>query len=134
MADADEPVRIDKWLWAARFVKTRALAADAVKAGRVQVNGERVKPSRDVRIGDRLEITVGQLRRSVVVRDVSRHRGPATEAALLFDETEESVARREELALQRRLLPTPPPGSRGGPRPTKRERRRFDGTIDRGRP
>jgi ribosome-associated heat shock protein Hsp15 len=125
-----EPVRIDKWLWAARFLKTRALAADAVKGGRVQVGGERVKPSRDVHVGDRIDLTVGPVRRTVVVLAVSRHRGPASQAALLYEETADSLARRAQYAAEQRLAPRPP--GRTGPRPTKRERRRFDGTIHRG--
>jgi ribosome-associated heat shock protein Hsp15 len=118
-------VRVDKWLWAARLHKTRSLAADAVKGGRVQVNGQRVKPSRDVGPGDEIEVTIGQLRRTVVVRGVSERRGPAKEAVLLYEETPESVAARELLAEQRRLA-SPPPGADLGGRPTKRDRRRLD--------
>lgn len=124
MADA---VRIDKWLWAARLLKTRSLAADAVKGGRVQVNGQRVKPSREVGPGDELEVTVGQLRRTVLVRGVAERRGPAKEAVLLYEETPESIAARELLAEQRRLT-SPPPGADLGARPTKRDRRRLDAT------
>jgi ribosome-associated heat shock protein Hsp15 len=122
----DQPavVRVDKWLWAARLVKTRTLAVDAVKGGRVQVNGQRIKPSKDVRAGDTLEITLGPVRRSVVIRGTSSRRGPAAEAARLYEETPESVEAREQYAAQRRLArpPTPDPGGR----PTKRDRRRFD--------
>jgi ribosome-associated heat shock protein Hsp15 len=118
-------VRVDKWLWAARLHKTRSLAADAVKGGRVQVNGQRVKPSRDVGPGDEIEVTIGQLRRTVVVRGVSERRGPVKEAVLLYEETPESVAARELLAEQRRLA-SPPPGADLGGRPTKRDRRRLD--------
>jgi ribosome-associated heat shock protein Hsp15 len=122
--DQQEVVRVDKWLWAARLVKTRTLAVDAVKGGRVQVNGQRIKPSKDVRAGDTLEITLGPVRRSVVIRGTSSRRGPAAEAALLYEETPESVEAREQYAAQRRLArpPTPDPGGR----PTKRDRRRFD--------
>jgi ribosome-associated heat shock protein Hsp15 len=123
-------VRVDKWLWAARLHKTRSLAAEAVKGGRVQVNGQRVKPSREVGPGDEIEVTVGQLRRTVVVRGVSERRGPAKEAVLLYDETPESVAARELLAEQRRLA-SPPPGADLGARPTKRDRRRLDSTRGR---
>ena len=96
-------IRVDKWLWAARLLKTRSLAAEAVKGGRVQVNGQRVKPSREVGPGDELEVTIGQVRRTVVVRGVAERRGPAKEAVLLYEETPESLAARELLAEQRRL-------------------------------
>src|SRR5437764_7179604 len=120
---AVEAVRVDKWLWAARLVKTRGLAVEAIGGGRVHVNGARVKPSKEVRAGDRLSITIGQLRREVVVRGVAERRGPAREAQLLYEETPESVAARERAAADRRLAATPPPT---GPRPTKRDRRRLD--------
>ena len=80
----DDRLRVDKWLWAARLVKTRSLAAEAVKGGRVQVNGQRVKPSKEVGPGDRLEITIGQTRRAVVILGVAERRGPAKEAELLY--------------------------------------------------
>jgi ribosome-associated heat shock protein Hsp15 len=118
-------VRIDKWLWASRLLKTRSLAAEAVKAGRVQVNGARVKPSREVGPGDELEVTIGQVRRTVVVLGVAERRGPAKVAALLYEETPESVAARE-LAAERARLASPPPGADLGARPTKRDRRRLD--------
>jgi ribosome-associated heat shock protein Hsp15 len=120
----DERLRIDKWLWAARLTKTRSLAAQAVSGGRVQVNGARVKPSKEVGPGDRVEITVGLTRRTVVVRGVAVRRGPATQAQLLYDETEQSVAAREAAAAERRLA-SPPSFDLGG-RPTKRDRRRLD--------
>jgi ribosome-associated heat shock protein Hsp15 len=122
MADG---IRVDKWLWASRLLKTRSLAADAVKGGRVQVNGQRVKPSREVGPGDELEVTIGQVRRTVVVRGVAERRGPAKEAVLLYEETPESVAARE-LAAERARLASPPPGANLGARPTKRDRRRLD--------
>lgn len=117
-------MRIDRWLWAARLAKTRPLAADLVKGGRVHVNGRAVKPSRDVRPGDRIEVTVAQVRRTVVVQATAERRGPAAEAALLYEETPESVAARERFAAERRLAAGPPAAS--GPRPTKRDRRRLD--------
>jgi ribosome-associated heat shock protein Hsp15 len=123
----DERLRVDKWLWAARLTKTRSLAADAVKGGRVQVNGQRVKPSKEVGPGDRLEITFGQSRRAVVVLGVAARRGPAKEAELLYAETAESVAAREAAAAERRLAVPPPRFDLGG-RPTKRDRRQFDAT------
>ena len=125
MDDASEPVRIDVWLWAARLFKTRPLAAEAIQGGRVRVNGVRVKPSHPVRVGDELEAPAGDGRMTVVVLGTARRRGPASAAALLYDETEESRAARELHAAQRRLAG--PVGQRGGPRPTKRDRRRLDG-------
>jgi ribosome-associated heat shock protein Hsp15 len=118
-------MRVDKWLWASRLLKTRSLAAEAVKGGRVQVNGARVKPSREVGPGDELEVTIGQVRRTVVVLGVAERRGPAKVAALLYEETPESVAARE-LAAERARLASPPPGADLGARPTKRDRRRLD--------
>jgi ribosome-associated heat shock protein Hsp15 len=117
-------VRVDKWLWAARLAKTRALAAEAVKGGRVEVNGQRVKPSKDVKPGDELQITSGPYRRTVIVTALAERRGPAKEAALLYQETAESIAARERIAAERRLTAMPAP-ERGG-RPTKRDRRRLD--------
>ena len=119
---AVEPVRIDRWLWAARLVKTRALAAEAVKGGRVHVNGRAIKPSKDVRPGDTVEVTIGQIRKEVVVRGTAERRGPAKEAVLLYEETPESVEAREQARARRRAEPVFEPG----PRPTKRDRRRLD--------
>ena len=118
-------MRIDKWLWAARFFKTRTLAAEAVKGGRVQLDGARVKAAKEVAAGDELEITIGQTRRTVIVRDVSDRRGPAKVAVALYEETPASVAARE-LAAEQRRLQSPPPGANLGARPTKRDRRRLD--------
>jgi len=117
-------VRVDKWLWAARLMKTRALAAEAVKGGRVEINGQRVKPSKDVGPGDEIEVTTGPYRRTVIVRGLAERRGPATEAALLYEETAESIAERQRLAAERRL--EAPPRPQPGGRPTKRDRRRLD--------
>jgi ribosome-associated heat shock protein Hsp15 len=120
-----EAIRVDKWLWAARFYKARSAATDAVAGGRVHVNGERVKPSKDVRAGDTIELTMERgLRRTVVVRGVAERRGPAAAAAELYEETAESVARREEQATQRRLAR--PLGADLGARPTKQDRRRLE--------
>ena len=125
-APSSDPVRVDKWLWAARLVKTRPLGAEAVKGGRVHVNGRTIKPSKDVRPGDRLELTTGAVRIAVVVRATAERRGPASEAALLYDETAESVAGRERYAAERRLAAAT--GTDRGGRPTKRDRRRFEQT------
>jgi ribosome-associated heat shock protein Hsp15 len=120
-------VRIDKWLWVARLVKTRGLAAEAVKGGRVHVNGRAIKPSREVGPGDRLEVTSARVRREVVVRGVAERRGPASEAALLYEETEASREAREQAAAERRL--TASHAATSGARPTKRDRRRLERTT-----
>ena len=119
-----ESVRIDKWLWAARFFKTRGTATAAVLGGRVLLNGARVKPSKGVHASDTLEVQVGQTRWTVVVRAIADKRRSAAAAAALYEETPESVALREQRALQRRLAP--PLGADLGARPTKRDRRRLD--------
>lgn len=124
MQDALERQRIDTWLWVARFVKTRALAVDAVKGGRVHVNGARVKPSKEVRPGDRVEVLVGEDRHRIDVVALARRRGPATEARLLYDEREEDRLEREQRAEERRLAQ--PTGFEGAGRPTKRDRRRYE--------
>ena len=118
-------LRIDKWLWAARFYKTRSLAARAVEGGKVKLNGERVKPAKEVKAGDELELRSGELRWLVEVRGVALRRGPAAEAALLYAESDESRVRREHMIAMRRAGPHPAHG-----RPTKRDRRmirRFTG-------
>jgi ribosome-associated heat shock protein Hsp15 len=117
-------VRIDKWLWAARFAKTRSAATELVLAGHVKIGGERVKPARDVVPGDTVEIRTGPIRRTVVVTGVAERRGPAKVAATLYEETPESREERERLALERRLAR--PLGADLGARPTKQERRRLD--------
>jgi ribosome-associated heat shock protein Hsp15 len=115
-------MRIDKWLWTCRLFKTRGLAAEAVKGGRVHINGVAAKPSREVSAGDELEITIGPLRRTVIVRGAAPRRVSASETAQLYEETKESIAERERQAEQRRLAG---PRDLGG-RPTKRDRRRYD--------
>jgi ribosome-associated heat shock protein Hsp15 len=115
-------MRVDKWLWTSRLVKTRSLATDAAKGGRVHVNGVAVKPSREVVAGDELELTLGPVRRTVIVRGSAERRVSASEATKLYEETQASITERERQAELRRL---------GGPvnlgaRPTKRDRRRFD--------
>ena len=119
-----EHVRLDKWLWAARFFKTRSAATKAVLGGRVQVNDVRVKPSHEVRAGDTVRLTIRTDRRTVNVVDVAGKRGPAAAAAALYVETQESISAREEAAFARRLAI--PPGADLGVRPTKRDRRRLD--------
>ena len=119
-----ETVRIDKWLWAARFFKTRSLATDAVAGGHVRINGERVKPSKDVRPADVVEVRIGELRWTVVVAGVAERRGPASVAATLYEETPDSLAARQRHAAERRLAR--PPGADPGPRPTKQDRRRLE--------
>ena len=114
-------VRIDKWLWAARFYKTRALASEAVDGGKVHVNGARVKAARAVNPGDRLEIRRGQEQFEVVVRTLSEQRGPASAAQELYQETDVSVAKRQVLADQQRALAAAMP--RFEHRPDKRSRR-----------
>ena len=119
-----ERVRIDKWLWAARFFKTRSAATEAVLGGHVHVGGERVKPAKEIRIGDTVEIRRGELRWTVAVIGVADRRGPATAAATLYEETPESLAAREQERLERRLAR--PLGADLGARPTKQARRRIE--------
>lgn len=124
-------VRLDKWLWAARFYKTRGLSCEAIDKGRVMVNGQVSKPSRDVKPGDVLELRSGPLVRTVVVLALSGVRGPASTAALLYDETPESVTLRLAQAEQRRLAPEPALALVQG-RPTKRDRRDMQQLSGRG--
>lgn len=116
-------VRIDKWLWAARFFKTRGLAAEAVTGGKVHINGQRVKPSRCVREGDQLEIQRAQEAFIVIVVQLSARRGPAREAIQLYTETSESVERRADMALQNKLNAQMHPHSEK--KPSKRNRRHI---------
>lgn len=125
-------VRIDRWLWAARFFKTRSLAAEAIQGGRVDVNGTRAKASKEVRVGDTVDVGIGQTTWTVVVRALSDRRGPASVAQTLYEETTESAERRARLAAQRRLAPAP--GADLGARPTKRDRRRIESLRGRRRP
>jgi ribosome-associated heat shock protein Hsp15 len=117
-------VRVDKWLWAARFFKTRGLATEAVLGGHVHLNGVRVKPAREVRVGDRLAVRVGPVEWTVTVRTLAERRVGAAVAATLYEETPESKAARERHALERRLAR--PLGSDLGRRPTKQDRRRLE--------
>lgn len=122
-------IRIDKWLWAARFYKTRTLSAEEVNRGRVQVNGQDVKPAREVKAGDTIAVRHGPVTRTVLVLGVSGARGPAPVAQALYAETEESLAARAQAAEQRRLAPEPALAQEHG-RPTKRERRTLDQAHD----
>jgi len=117
-------VRLDKWLWAARFYKTRTLSAEEIAKGRVQVNGQVAKASREVRVGDRIALRQGVIARTVVVKGASDQRGSATVAALLFEETAESIAQREQQSLERRMNAEPALAIEQG-RPTKRDRRQL---------
>lgn len=121
--------RIDKWLWAARFFKTRSLASDEIGKGRVQVNGADAKPSREVRPGDTVRLRQGPVQRTVLVKALSGVRGPAPVAQLLYEETAESIAAREQAAEQRRLSPEPSLALTQG-RPTKRDRRELQQARD----
>jgi ribosome-associated heat shock protein Hsp15 len=116
-------LRLDKWLWAARFYKTRSLATDAVDGGKVKLNGATVKPAREVKPGDRLHLRIGTENWEVVVQGLNEQRRPAPEARLLYQETPESIRQRAQAAELRRLAPTPVPEQKG--RPTKRDRRQL---------
>ena len=118
-----DKVRIDKWLWAARFFKTRALAIDAIKGGKVSYGSARIKPSKEVQIGDELNIRQGFDTKTVIVTALSDKRGPASQAALLYKETEDSIQKREQLKSQ--LQAQPGIREHGQGRPTKRERRKI---------
>ena len=120
-----EKMRIDKWLWSARFYKTRTLAAEEIDKGRVQINGQDVKPARDVKAGDTLTLRQGPVLRVVVVKGLSMQRGAAPVAQLLYEETPESVANRQQAAEQRKLNNEPADSIEHG-RPTKRDRRSMD--------
>ena len=120
--DTSPRVRLDKWLWAARFYKTRALSAEAIDKGQVRVNGQVAKASREPRVGDNIEFRQGHDLRAVVVRGLSAVRGSAPVAQQLYEETAESIARRMAVAEQRRLAPEPALSQPMG-RPTKRDRR-----------
>jgi ribosome-associated heat shock protein Hsp15 len=118
-------MRIDKWLWVARFFKTRSLASTAIASHKIKCNGEHVKPARELKIGDELEITIGQTVFVVIVHGMAEQRRPAPEARLLYQETPESEARRLREQELRKLAPVPGSDLKG--RPTKREGRLIRG-------
>jgi len=117
-------VRIDKWLWAARLVKTRALAVDAIRGGRVKVNGAPAKPSKDVKPGDEIEFSQGVIRITARINGTAERRLPASTAVQLYTETEDSRTEREARIAEMRM--TRPQGVDRNARPTKRDRRQFD--------
>jgi len=122
-------LRVDKWLWAARFFKTRSLASEAISGGKVKVNGATTKPAREIKVGDRLDIANSETRWEIIVKALSEKRGPAPEARLLYEETPDSIAAREAARDSRRFVQDPAADIHG--RPTKRDRRqlgRFSGS------
>jgi ribosome-associated heat shock protein Hsp15 len=123
-------IRLDKWLWAARFFKTRSLAAEAVTGGKISINGDRAKPSRIVRLGDKLVIRRGAYEWTVIVKDVARLRGPAPQAQQLYEETEDSV-RKREAAIAQLKFERPPEFDLPG-RPSKKDRRAIARWTKRG--
>jgi ribosome-associated heat shock protein Hsp15 len=130
--DQDDRVRIDKWLWAARFFKTRSLATDAVDGGKVEVNGERAKPSKLIKSGDEIRLRLGPYEHTLMVRALGERRGPASVAQTLYEETEASIQAREKLSTQLRLAPAAFVYEEKG-RPTKKDRRELSKFIDRKR-
>lgn len=118
-------MRIDKWLWAARFFKTRSLAVEQIDRGRVRVNGQEAKPSRDIRVGDTVAMMQSGVPRTVIVQGLSLQRGPAPVAQALYQETPDSLAKRARLAEHRRVAHEPAMSIEHG-RPTKRDRRHLD--------
>jgi ribosome-associated heat shock protein Hsp15 len=128
---AVDQLRIDKWLWAAPLFKTRNMATEAVLGGRVHLNGERVKPSKPVRVGDTIEVTIGRIRRTLAVIRLAERRGPASVAATMYEETPESLSAGERSRYDERLAR--PLGADLGARPTKQARRRTgDKVVDHG--
>jgi ribosome-associated heat shock protein Hsp15 len=124
-----DSLRIDKWLWAARFYKTRSLACDEVTKHRVQINGQDVKPAREVKVGDTLTVRQGNITKTIQVKGISAARGPAPVAQLLYEETPESIALRAKLAEQNRMAAEPAHSIEHG-RPTKRDRRQIEHAWD----
>src|SRR4051812_34500433 len=127
-----DSVRIDKWLWAARFFKTRSLATDAVDGGKVEINGEHAKPSKAVKPGDRVRLRLAPYEHILVVKALGDRRGPASVAQTLYEETPESKAAREKLSAQLKMAPAAFVYEEKG-RPTKKDRRALSDFIDRKR-
>jgi len=123
-----ERVRLDRWLWAARFFKTRALSAAAIAGGKVQVNGTRAKPAKQLQVGDDLRIRIGPYEWLVTVRVLSERRGPPKMAQTLYEETAEGRSARERLAELHKIAPAPTYQGKG--RPTKKERREIERLED----
>lgn len=123
-SDTSNGVRLDKWLWAARFFKTRSLAAEAINGGKIQLNGHRAKRAKQVQIGDEVRIRKGPFEQSVVVRGLADKRGPAKVAQALYEETTESLHKREMMSIQLKSAPETSFRTKG--RPTKRERRDIE--------
>jgi ribosome-associated heat shock protein Hsp15 len=119
----NSPARLDKWLWAARFFKTRSIAREAVSGGKVHLNGNRAKPGRSVNIGDELRIMRGEEEYTITIAEISTSRGPATVARTLYDESEENRLKREQFAEERRLAHQQDTGRER--RPDKRQRRKI---------
>jgi ribosome-associated heat shock protein Hsp15 len=124
MTETEDRTRVDKWLWAARFYKTRSLAAEAVAGGKVQVNGERIKRAKPLQVGDEIRIRQGPYEHLVVVRELTSRRGPASRASQLYEEKPESRAAREALALQLKAVHSAFIPDKG--RPTKKDRREIN--------
>ena len=125
MTTPPDSMRLDKWLWCARFYKTRSLAVEEIGKGRVTVNGQAAKAARELRVGDNVALRQGPVARTVVIRALSNMRGPAPVAQQLYEETPESIAARAQAAEARRLAPEPATALHEG-RPTKRDRREIE--------
>ena len=124
--EEESAVRIDKWLWASRFYKTRSSAQQAIEGGKVRLNGERTKPSKDVKAGDRLSISIGAYDWHITILKVSSNRGSAPVARLLYEEDEQSRKQREDAIAKRRVTFEPAVARKGEGRPTKRDRRDLE--------
>ena len=132
MHDDSDRVRLDKWLWAARFFKTRSLATEAVSGGKVEVNGERAKPAKAIKPGDEIRLRLGPYEHILIVRGLAERRGPAAVAQALYQETDASRQARERLTEQLRLAPGAFVYEEKG-RPTKKDRRELARFVDRRR-
>ena len=131
-ADESERLRLDKWLWAARFFKTRSLATEAIAGGKVEVNGERAKPAKPLKLGDQVRLRLGPYEHTLIVRELSGRRGPASVAQTLYEETQASREARERLAAQLKMAPAAFVYEEKG-RPTKKDRREIADFIARKR-